>query len=151
MLGARNFVEVCKRMAVSAGPRFEPCSLLIEMAKKIPASEISRDSIVNDDLSANEPTDAVAEVRTSSGPLAGLRVLELAGIGPGPYAGMLLGDLGAEVIRIERRGAESAGNTDPTLRNRRNMTLDLKSQAAVDVVLRLIERSDVLLEDSDLV
>ncbi len=101
---------------------------------------------MNDDLSANEPTAAVAEVGTSSGPLAGLRVLELAGIGPGPYAGMLLGDLGAEVIRIERRGAESTGNTDPTLRNRRNMALDLKSPAAVDVVLRLVERSDVLLE-----
>lgn len=79
------------------------------------------------------------------GPLAGLRVIELAGIGPGPYAGMLLGDLGAEVIRIERPGA-AASSTDPTLRNRRTMTLDLKNPAATEVVLRLVERSDVLLE-----
>ena len=80
------------------------------------------------------------------GPLAGLRVVEIASIGPGPYAGMLLADLGADVIRIERPGAFDGGKTEPTLRNRRHMMLDLKDPEAIEVVLKLVERSDVLLE-----
>lgn len=94
---------------------------------------------------AADPAPAVSPP-PARGPLAGLRVVELAGIGPGPYAGMLLGDLGAEVIRIERPGGAPVGNADPTLRNRRTMALDLKNPAATEVVLRLVERSDVLLE-----
>jgi alpha-methylacyl-CoA racemase len=92
-----------------------------------------------------EPAPAAAPPPVR-GPLVGLRVIELAGIGPGPYAGMLLGDLGAEVIRIERPGAGAPHPADPTLRNRRTMVLDLKNPAAIEVVLRLVERSDVLLE-----
>ncbi len=82
----------------------------------------------------------------ASGPLAGVRVVELAGIGPGPYASMMLGDLGAEVIRVERPGSVPAAQQDPTLRNRRSLALDLKNPAAVDVLLRLVERCDVLIE-----
>lgn len=82
----------------------------------------------------------------ASGPLAGLKVVEVAGIGPGPYAGMLLADLGAEVIRVGREGMDDGGALDPTLRNRRSITLDLKKPEAVEVLLRLAERSDVLLE-----
>jgi len=81
-----------------------------------------------------------------TGPLAGVRVIEIASIGPGPYAGMLLADLGAEVIRIERPGAFGGDKTEPTLRNRRHMVLDLKDSASVEVVLKLVDRSDVLLE-----
>ena len=103
-----------------------------------------REDDTSDRLEAEQAPTAVPP--SSSGPLAGLRVVELAGIGPGPYAGMLLGDLGAEVIRIERPGAGVSGPADPTLRNRRTMVLDLKNPAATEVVLRLIERSDVLLE-----
>jgi alpha-methylacyl-CoA racemase len=80
------------------------------------------------------------------GALAGLRVLELAGIGPGPYAGMLLADLGAEVIRVERPGAATTPGSDPTLRNRRSLTLNLKQPAALEILLRLVERSDALIE-----
>jgi len=81
-----------------------------------------------------------------AGPLRSLKVVELAGIGPGPYAGMLLADLGADVTRIDRPGLNGQGAADPTLRNRRSITLDLKHAEAAEVVLRLVERSDVLLE-----
>lgn len=83
------------------------------------------------------------------GPLEGLRVVELAGIGPGPHAAMVLADLGAEVTRIERPG----GGFDPTgdhpdhlLRGRRFVTADLKTNEDRAMVLSLIETADVLLE-----
>src|SRR3981081_3083406 len=85
-----------------------------------------------------------------SGPLAGLKVVELAGIGPGPHAAMILGDLGADVVRIDRPsggvhlGAPDA--PDPTLRGRRRVLADLKDPAGRETVLRLVERADVLLE-----
>ncbi|HVQ92631.1 MAG TPA: CaiB/BaiF CoA-transferase family protein [Mycobacteriales bacterium] len=85
-----------------------------------------------------------------TGPLAGLRVIELAGIGPGPHAAMILGDLGAEVVRVERAGGAgldvSGGGPDHLLRNRRSLVADLKNPADRDLVLRLIGRADVLIE-----
>jgi alpha-methylacyl-CoA racemase len=82
-------------------------------------------------------------------PLAGLRILEMAGIGPGPFCGMMLADHGAEVIRIERPG-EGGGLSvtakDPLLRSRRLITLDLKKPEAVRVVRRLAENCDGLIE-----
>ena len=86
------------------------------------------------------------EARAGGGPLAGLAVVELAGIGPGPYAAMLLGDLGADVLRVERPGAANPGASDPTLRNRRSLTLNLKQPEAVEVLLRATDRADVLIE-----
>ncbi|MFI0444310.1 CaiB/BaiF CoA transferase family protein [Actinomadura sp. 6N118] len=84
------------------------------------------------------------------GPLSGVRVIELAGIGPGPFAAMLLADLGAEVIRVDRAAAASKGGgfaaTDFTNRGKRSIAVDLKSEQGKEVVLRLAERSDVLLE-----
>jgi alpha-methylacyl-CoA racemase len=84
------------------------------------------------------------------GPLAGLRVVEIAGIGPGPFAGMMLADAGADVIRVDRAdaGASVAGTgpLDVVGRGRRSVALDLKRPEAVEVVLRLAERSDVLFE-----
>jgi alpha-methylacyl-CoA racemase len=81
-----------------------------------------------------------------AGPLAGLRVIELAGIGPGPHAAMILGDLGADVVRIERPGAASGVARDAMLRNRRFVTADLKSEQGRDPVLRLVAKADVLIE-----
>ena len=83
-----------------------------------------------------------------SGPLNGIRVLEMAGIGPAPYACMLLADLGAEVIRIDRAsgGGMGANPGDVTARGRKSIALDLKKTEAVDVVLRLIDDADVLIE-----
>jgi alpha-methylacyl-CoA racemase len=78
-----------------------------------------------------------------AGPLTGLRVVELAGIGPGPHAAMILGDLGADVIRVDRPGASGA---DPTLRNRRFVTADLKSEQGRELVLKLVAKADVLIE-----
>ena len=84
------------------------------------------------------------------GPLSGVRVIELAGIGPGPFAAMLLADLGAEVIRVDRAAAVGPGggfaSTDFTNRGKRSIALDLKSEAGKEVVLRLVEQSDILLE-----
>lgn len=80
------------------------------------------------------------------GPLAGVRVVELAGIGPGPYGCMMLADMGADVVQVRRPGDASAIAVDPMMRSRRCLALDLKSAAAVEVVLRLVDRADVLIE-----
>jgi alpha-methylacyl-CoA racemase len=82
-----------------------------------------------------------------SGPLSGLRILEIGSIGPGPFAAMMLADLGAAVIRIDRPGGVPAVPGDPLLRSRAaRITLDLGDRAAVESVLRLATGSDVLLE-----
>ena len=78
-----------------------------------------------------------------AGPLTGLRVIELAGIGPGPHAAMILGDLGADVVRIDRPGATGS---DPMLRNRRFVIADLKSDEGRALVLKLVAKADVLIE-----
>lgn len=85
------------------------------------------------------------------GPLSGLRILEIAAIGPVPFAGMLLADLGADVVRVDRTRPDPASTwTDPRLdvlgRGRRSIAVDLKSPRGVEVVLRLAENADVLLE-----
>jgi len=84
----------------------------------------------------------------SAGPLTGVRVLEVGGIGPGPFAGLLLADLGATVIRIER--ARGAGTDSAShrilLRGRRQLAVDLKDPRGQDVILRIADASDVLIE-----
>ena len=85
------------------------------------------------------------------GPLAGVRIVELAGIGPGPMAAMLLADLGATVLRIERRQPVKLGIERPLrynllLRNRKTIALDLKDPEAVELVLTLVESADALIE-----
>jgi alpha-methylacyl-CoA racemase len=81
------------------------------------------------------------------GPLAGIRVLEFAGIGPGPFCAMMLADLGAEVLRVDRPDGSAPDPQQALLnRGRRSVMLDLKHALAVDTVLRLIDSADVLLE-----
>ena len=87
----------------------------------------------------------------SGGPLAGVRIVELAGIGPGPMCAMLLADLGATVIRIDRKQPSDLGIKRPLrydllLRNRPVIALDLKSPAGVEAALQLVERADALIE-----
>jgi alpha-methylacyl-CoA racemase len=79
------------------------------------------------------------------GPLAGIRVVEVASIGPGPFCGMMLSDMGAEVLSIDR-GANVAEPTDPLQRNRHRLALNLKSDAGRDALLNLVDRADVLFE-----
>jgi alpha-methylacyl-CoA racemase len=82
-----------------------------------------------------------------AGPLTGVRVLELGGIGPGPFAGMLLGDLGAEVIRIDRPREAGTETPHPVLhRNRRSITVDLKAPEGIELVRALAEGVDALIE-----
>ena len=84
-----------------------------------------------------------------AGPLQGLRVVELAGIGPGPHAAMILGDLGADVVRIERPnrgGGVPRGDRDSMLRNRRSVAANLKDDDGRELVLKLISKADVLIE-----
>ena len=87
------------------------------------------------------------------GPLAGVKIVEIAGIGPGPFCAMVLADMGADVIRIDR--AQSVGSmgrpgdpppADVLNRGRRSLAVDLKSPDGVDVVLGLVEQADALLE-----
>ncbi|QUD88890.1 CaiB/BaiF CoA transferase family protein [Phenylobacterium montanum] len=80
------------------------------------------------------------------GPLSGLKVVEFAGIGPGPFCGMLLSDLGADVVRIDRKGAGRGSKTDVTARGRRSVALDLKAPQAIEACLKLFESADAILE-----
>ena len=85
------------------------------------------------------------------GPLAGLKIVEFAGIGPGPFAAMLLADLGAEILRIERKepsglGLERPREYDYAMRNRTTIHLDLKSPHGIEFALRLVDQADALME-----
>ncbi|MCV7102741.1 CaiB/BaiF CoA transferase family protein [Mycobacterium palustre] len=85
----------------------------------------------------------------SRGPLDGLKVIELAGIGPGPYAAMLLADLGADVVRVERPGPPASAvppEKDVLRRNRRSIVVDLRDSDGVRTVLSMAAKADVLLE-----
>ncbi|MEE2059194.1 CaiB/BaiF CoA transferase family protein [Rhodococcus artemisiae] len=79
-----------------------------------------------------------------TGPLAGLRVLEMAGMGPGPFAAMHLADMGADVVRIDR--ADRDPRVGPTDRGRRRIAVDLKEPSDVQLLLKLVTRADVLIE-----
>jgi alpha-methylacyl-CoA racemase len=85
-----------------------------------------------------------------AGPLHGVRILEIAGIGPGPFAAMMLADMGAEVVRVERvqavRDDATGPHWDVMLRGRRNIALDLKHADGVETLLSLVERADVVIE-----
>ena len=86
-----------------------------------------------------------------AGPLSGIRVLEFEAIGPGPFAGMLLADMGADVLLVDRPAASDLGLKrerwmDVMLRGRRSVTLDLKAPGAADAVLELVSRADALIE-----
>jgi alpha-methylacyl-CoA racemase len=85
-----------------------------------------------------------------TGPLDGVRVVELGGIGPGPHAAMLLADLGADVVRIERPGGGLGAlpdpSRDPVMRGRRSVTADLRDPDDLGQVLRLLDRADVLID-----
>lgn len=86
-----------------------------------------------------------------AGPLAGLRVVEVVGLGPGPFAGMLLSDMGAEVIAVDRPSAAAAADTSKPATNamnrgKRSIAVDLKSPEGVETVLTLVETADVLFE-----
>lgn len=86
----------------------------------------------------------------SGGPLAGIRIIELAGLGPAPFGAMLLADMGAEVIRVERiDGGSGIGvkpNFDVLARNRKSVRLDLKQPEGKDALLRMLEQADGLIE-----
>ncbi len=81
---------------------------------------------------------------SKSGPLNGIKIIELAGIGPAPYAGQLLADYGADVVVIDRPGGGMPKAIDG--RGKRSITLDLKKPAAVEVLLQLVKTADVLIE-----
>jgi alpha-methylacyl-CoA racemase len=93
-------------------------------------------------------SEQTIELGQGTGPLKGVRVVEIAGIGPGPHACMILADLGADVIRIERPGGQAlAGGTTMLLnRGRPSVALDLKNPDAVRVVLDLVKDADVVVE-----
>jgi alpha-methylacyl-CoA racemase len=87
---------------------------------------------------------------TTNGPLAGLRVLELPSIGPGPFATMLLADLGADVVRLDRPGGQQLQVVPPEQdllgRGKRSLVLDLKSPGDLETALALVEQADLLVE-----
>ena len=81
------------------------------------------------------------------GPLAGIKIIEIAGIGPGPFAGMLLADMGAEVISVERQSDKSGRRLpDCSRRGKKSIALNLKNPAAVETLLQMVESADALFE-----
>ena len=82
----------------------------------------------------------------ASGPLVGVKIVEFAGIGPGPFCGMLLADLGADVVRIDRSDAVGRGQPDLANRGKRSVAIDLKKPEGVEAALSLIEKADGLIE-----
>jgi alpha-methylacyl-CoA racemase len=85
------------------------------------------------------------------GPLAGIKVLEFEAIGPGPFSGMMLADMGADVLLVDRTGDAKLGLardrwSEVMLRGRRSATLDLKSKDGVEAALQLAEKADALIE-----
>lgn len=80
------------------------------------------------------------------GPLQSIRIVEMAGIGPAPFCGMMLADMGAEVIRVQQPGPAMPAAPDPLLRSRKSLVCDLKHPDGAEVVLRLLERADGLFE-----
>ena len=82
----------------------------------------------------------------ASGPLDGVKVVEFAGIGPGPFCCMLLSDMGADVVRIDRKGGRPSFKNDIPARGRRHVALDLKDPNDVNVALEMIAKADVLVE-----
>jgi len=82
-----------------------------------------------------------------SGPLTGVKIIEIAGLGGAPYACMMLADMGAEVIRVDRLGGDKdTPDTSPLLRSRRSIALDLKQEGGRDVLLAMTDSADVLIE-----
>jgi alpha-methylacyl-CoA racemase len=86
-----------------------------------------------------------------TGPLAGLRVLDVGGVGPGPFCSMMLSDMGAEVIRIDRKHAGESGlpidrRFEVMFRGKRSVSMDLKKPVAIEAVRRMVSRADVLIE-----
>ncbi|MDA0787924.1 MAG: CaiB/BaiF CoA-transferase family protein [Proteobacteria bacterium] len=80
------------------------------------------------------------------GPLAGTKIIELAGIGPGPFCGMMLADMGAEVIRVDRAGGAGRGGRDVLARGRKSIAIDLKHARGRELVLTLCQEADALFE-----
>src|SRR5271167_4241171 len=81
------------------------------------------------------------------GPLAGIKVIEIAGLGAAPYGCMMLADMGADVVRVDRPGGrDDTPENSPLLRNRRSVALDLKTPQGRDLVLAMTGKADVLIE-----
>ena len=80
------------------------------------------------------------------GPLAGIKIIELAGIGPGPFCGMMLADMGAEVIRVDRASKGGRRGIDVLTRGRKSIAVDLKSPEGREVILKLCESADGIFE-----
>src|ERR1700709_1986220 len=97
-------------------------------------------------MSRSTEVELVEGVEAMAGPLHGLRVVELAGIGPGPHAAMILGDLGADVVRIDRPGGTGGAVKDAMSRHPPIVAADLKSGEGRELVLKLIAKADVLIE-----
>ena len=95
---------------------------------------------------AGQPLRPEEDILTTAGPLAGVTVIELAGLGPGPFCGMMLADLGAEVIRVDRAGAPSWSADGSLGRGRKSIAVDLKRPGAAELILRLVARADALIE-----
>ena len=81
------------------------------------------------------------------GPLKGIKIIEMAGIGPGPFCGMVLADLGAEVIRVDRASAKGTGSRqEASNRGKKSIAVDLKSKEGVEIILKLVQEADAIFE-----
>src|SRR5436305_9334184 len=89
---------------------------------------------------------AQAPAQRATGPLAGIRIVEFAGLGPGPFASMMLSDMGADVVTLTRGEQKQGLRGGVMMRGRRQITADLKDKACVEQVLALLDGADALIE-----
>src|SRR5207344_1529576 len=108
------------------------------------ANQLIKDASLGRENNVLDKPAAQSAARTS-GPLAGFRIVEFAGIGPGPFACMMLADMGAEVVTLDRVGAKK-NMKSVAGRGRKVVELDLKDKAAVSLVLDLLSHADALIE-----
>ena len=125
-----------------------PCDYKIALNYRAISQRRIRDAILDADTSGAMIGAMNHELGQGTGPLKGVKVVEIAGIGPAPHACMILADLGADVIRIERPGGDplGGGKRDVLTRGRPTVVLDLKNADGVRIVLELVEQADVLVE-----
>jgi len=97
-------------------------------------------------VTISKQTNRELEEMKAQGPLKGVKVLEFVGLGPAPFCGMMLSDMGADVVRIDRPGAGSLGAADVLARGRRSVALNLKDEADQALARQMIAKADILLE-----
>ena len=150
MAKAKYYLLTCETLSGEEAERIGLVSMCVEEGEvHARALEVARSLAVGAQSAIRWTKHALNNWYRMLGPLTGVRLLDVTGLGPGPFAGQMLGDMGADVIRVER-GPDTPSRGDPARfvphRNRRSIIIDLKQPEGAELLLRLVERVDALME-----